>query len=307
MFIRNTFSTAFLLLLLLIGGSFHLWAQSRPNLYIFLVIQQDAGDVGSLDDGENMSALMDDVKELVPGINLIVKELSGEEATKERIQSELASISNCANDVIWYYYSGHGRNNDTYPESEAEVPLTWVYSSLKQKGARLTISMYDCCTYQEPTAQPPADIHPRTAGWKPMLLTSKGDYLSSACSSREFSYGRAGAGGIYTNNFIDAFREGAGWEATFDKAKQGTIADKPTQHPVWASQNTGVLQSVMAPSHKVREGETWEDIVKEMNKSLEFNKQSLRVTVEKLKAYSKNQPYKDFAKPPVGAKIYFGE
>ncbi|MFN0203622.1 MAG: caspase family protein [Bacteroidia bacterium] len=300
-----------LFLLLFVGINCGALAQTTANLYMFIVIQQDAQDVGAIDDGTSMTALTNDIKTKVPNLNVVVKKMTGEEATTSRIESELSAISNCSNDIIWYYYSGHGRNYDTWPETdEQDVSLTWVHSKLKDKKARLTLAMYDCCTYQEPTTQPPSDLHPKIAFWKPLLFSTKGSYIVSACSSKEFAFGASGAGSIFTNNFIDAFYTKSSWDEIFTTAKNGTISDKPNQHPQWDVQNSsggGTSREALTDSpvpapakYKVRPNDTWEKVVSTMNQTPGLKRQ---VTVEALK--NSYPQYKNNTNPPVGVKLEF--
>ena len=151
-----------------------------------------------------MSELAEEIGEKLEGfMNVEASFINGVSASKSRIRSEISQANLGSNDVVWYYYSGHGENYDTWPQSAQEgVPLTWVHSQLSNTPSRLTIAMYDCCTYRSPQYDPPSGIRPKSAFYKLLFLESSGNIISSSCSSGQFSYGNEVTGGLFTNSFV---------------------------------------------------------------------------------------------------------
>lgn len=85
---------------------------------------------------------------------------TGNECTKPNLERAISELNCTSNDVIFFYYSGHGvhakadavdgwlpqmcLNYKSYDQDKF-VPVTWVRDHLANKGARLVIILTDCC------------------------------------------------------------------------------------------------------------------------------------------------------------------
>jgi hypothetical protein len=110
------------------------------------------------------------------GIKIVAKTISGKEYSKQNIQTAINSLKPSANDIVIFYYTGHGFR---IPEKPARFPnlklknfknvrenfrdsMTWInkdrrdnitysmniediFASIKKKGARFNLVMSDCC------------------------------------------------------------------------------------------------------------------------------------------------------------------
>jgi hypothetical protein len=151
-----------------------------------------------------------------------VTNINGSDADKSKITETLDSMDIDSNDVIWYYYTGHGMNYDTWPESdEGEVPLTWVHHQLKETDARLTIASYDCVNYWIRILHKSTYCRCRYSSLKPLFLLSKGNIIVSSNSSASYSYGSED-GSVFTNHFLDALAENSSWSDVLESATQQT-------------------------------------------------------------------------------------
>lgn len=145
-------------------------------------------------------------------------------------------------DIIVFYYIGHGgrpNNEDvnTHPfpqmflaqnEDRRLVPLEWVHNTLKQKGARLTLTIGMCCNVKDPNMtikNSPAfhstvnygNAYMSATGVQAIqkaFLESKGDIIATSASPTESSWGAVGYSNFgnmddYTACFVDLFGQKA--------------------------------------------------------------------------------------------------
>lgn len=269
-------------------GLSNVYAQS-PDLYAFIVTQADS-DIGAPVDKINMGNLMKNIKENVPGMNVHVKFIDGAVASQNKIKQLIRSSNIDANDVVWYYYSGHGENYDTWPQSgEKEVPLTWVHTQLKSTNARLTIAMYDCCSYSSPESDPPNDLNPKSSFYKLLFLEAKGNVIAASCSSTQYSFGNPASGGIFTNEFIDALREKSNWDDVFATTKRLTTQvareRERVQVPTYAIQ-VNTPPPAMAPSLKTRKYQSLSAIATEMTISANQNGRNVTIKIKDIKRWN---------------------
>ncbi len=284
---RNIFLRILVAFIVLSSLAQYTYAQ---KLYMFIVYQNDES-VGCFEDKATMLKLSEEIKEAVPSLEVVTKTFLGSEMSKSKIQSELNNISVGSNDVIWYYYTGHGENYNTWPISdEREVPITWVFNKVKAKGARLSLTQYDCCNWRSPQVSAPSDIRPKSS-FKYLFLEAKGHIIASSCSSGQFSYGKEGRGSVYTNEFYDAIHEGLKWDQVLNLTKSGvqTWASGvgKTQTPQYDWHGAGHMDIDPAPKIKVRNGDTWSSIVREWN-DMDGN-ENKQITVQELKNWNRGK------------------
>lgn len=296
--LKNT-SAAFILCCFVLTSSNVLSAQT---LHFIIATQSEGAEgIGSQQDKINMKALAQEIEQNVPGLSVKTTLIDGAYASKSRIQNELSS-SIGPNDVVWYYYSGHGINYDTWPMSaEEDVPLTWVHNELKRTPARLTIAMYDCCTWDLPTAEPPSGLRPRSSYYKFLFLEAKGNIIAASCSSTQFSYGKPSVGGLYTNNFIDALRSQSKWENILKAAKESTIVsareDGENQIPIYDIQ-VETTTPVAAPSVPTKRYNSLSAVAQAMTRACHANgKRGAKVNIGDIQRWNPgvtNSNFKSF-------------
>jgi hypothetical protein len=157
--------------------------------------------------------------------------IDGSSFSKENVVSTLNSLYPGANDVVLFVYRGHGfrwkdqandwPRMDLRPSSYADITenssmnLSEVYSALKNKGARLSIILADCCN-NEINASPVTnsnyltfqfDNNSDVSKLKKLFMGSNGILLSSAAQKGEVSW-TTSQGGLYSMSFLQALREG---------------------------------------------------------------------------------------------------
>ena len=123
----------------------------------------------------------------------------------------------CApNDVVWFHYSGHGKN---YPGSyfssfrigDTKFGLEKLHKRIKSKGPRLAITTFDACNFggrlQNGNFISQRDDPQRSRlNYIKLFKKSRGDIMvsSNTAGLRNYSYGSPDTGGFFTRSFIDA-------------------------------------------------------------------------------------------------------
>ena len=159
---------------------------------------------------------------------------SGSEFTEAKCKDVIRSLSCGKDDIVVFYYLGHGGRaqigkeemasyNQKYPwpdlafnkagtnESISGLTLNSIHSSLKQKGARLTITIGMCCnayssqykkhgmSTQSRRYKIVSKKFAKKVGQQ-LFLKSKGDVLVASAQPGQFSYG-----GSYGGKDVDCF------------------------------------------------------------------------------------------------------
>lgn len=197
----------------------------------------------------------------------------------ERCKREVENLSVGSNDIVVFYYIGHGTHarNETnrFPqmlmgrgwESQNKfIPLKWVHDELKTKGARLTVTIGMCCNVVQVATAKNAPMFSVNYGnveltdtersaIQKMFLGYTGDFLLSSASVGQSSLGGQtplGAMDIFTAMLVTAFEDMAyedklNWEDLFSVVK--TVIHKVTngkQTPTWDNN----LRTASQPSPK---------------------------------------------------------
>lgn len=93
------------------------------------------------------------------GVSEHIIDVYDDEIGYDRCVSEVEGLRCSANDIVVFYYNGHGGRNVDEDEEAHPFPmmclgghdrnklvrLEWVHNQLKAKGARLVVSISDCC------------------------------------------------------------------------------------------------------------------------------------------------------------------
>ncbi len=201
--IRTKFIGLFTLVLILGAAPSVLWS---ATLHAVIVTDQDP-TIGSSKDRVLVSDLVDQIGRMTQmevNKKMFYKTDQGIVEYVQRLNPE-------ADDVIWFYYSGHGRNaGDGFPLFYANgmnFKLTAIHRTLKTKSARLKISMFDSCNIG--TTE---NAWARTNGLTPTALgvlfkESSGTIIASGAGAGQYGYGSPMVGGIFTTSLIRAMGE----------------------------------------------------------------------------------------------------
>ncbi len=204
---------------------------------------------------------------------------TGKECNKPNLESAISELQCNPNDVIFFYYSGHGVHAAADPadgwlpqmclnyqsyDQDKFVPVTYVRDKLTSKGARLCLILTDCCNNDADWATVKGLIHSEqqasstagidTANLKKLFYESKGTVIATSSKRGEVSYGPDG-GGCFSVAFWDEMyriEQGNGsadWKSVLEATKKRTLQyTNNEQEPVYKVDVNGVAPSPIPPN-----------------------------------------------------------
>lgn len=216
------------------------------DFFIGTSVQQDLGKIEWL------------VREIAQCIGFVLqlKVLSGSDATKSNVMDAVRSISPGPEDVIIFYYSGHGENSyGVWPDmnlNKASPSLAFgeVIDHLKSKGARFVLGLADCCNeYTEPPNVPPV---PRPIieeeSYRKLFLYQSGYIFACSSQPGELSCTSQDGGSMFTNDFLaQLYDELSSSDPSWHNISPRELSCNPVQHPHYEKR----LKQVSSPGDDV--------------------------------------------------------
>jgi hypothetical protein len=163
-------------------------------------------------------------------LNLV--EISGSKFGKDNVDAAITNLKPGADDIVIFYYSGHGYSNDQqasqlYPQFDlrqsrfddiyvATLNVSDVHNRIKAKNARLNIIIADCCNSSLGTLKPEGKSFALTTksllSWdrsycNTLFLKAKGSVLATAAKKGQYAYGNTDVGGYFTSNIVTAMEK----------------------------------------------------------------------------------------------------
>jgi len=172
---------------------------------------------------------------------------AGSRFTKANLNKVLNSFSCGNDDVIFFSYIGHGfrfgstQSDFPYllvkPESgdlsksqmtENSIHLTQIFDRLKQKGARLLITMAEACNNAvNPTPYPgfTNNLSMEKDAYRALFRLARGAFIISSSIPGQYSWTNSKNGGFFTNGFINALKAelGNGKDVKWNNLLQRTV------------------------------------------------------------------------------------
>lgn len=195
------------------------------------------------------------------GIQFSLTEIFGTYFSKLNVEKAIESLKPSPNDIVVFYYSGHGFNDDKantkFPFLDLRdksyqtfggaytMNIEDIYNRIKSKGARLNLVLSDCCN-ADPAATTinagnGVSTRSSSIGWnqenvRALFLNNKRmSILMTAAAKGELSAGNDD-GGIFTFNFresleklIGPFYTNISWKSILDAAQKQTINGAQTK------------------------------------------------------------------------------
>ena len=137
----------------------------------------------------------------------------GNNCSKENLMNTLNSLKCNKNDIVLFYYSGHGtrskQDNSEFPQmclkynsaydEDKFVPVHTVIEKLQAKGARFTLVMTDCCNNPVSGVSPKSlmskdggsmvDSDVVARNYRKLFLESQGMVVLTGCKKGQCSLG----------------------------------------------------------------------------------------------------------------------
>jgi len=235
------------------------------TLHLILVSNTNDPNLGSgfYANHRKLASLFRDIQQAC-NLNLDIIELTGSDFSKSTVASRISNLSVNSNDVIFFYYSGHGYNDrqSEWPHLDMRQGMYQplgdnslsladdIYSPLIGKKARLTIVIGECCNrYADnavvtgtPVKEDPIMMAPSqnmlNASTLVSLLNRSGRMLVRSSDINEPSYYTLNYGGDFCNNFISSLLNETGftnthgdvrWKDIFYSSFTSTLSDSPKE------------------------------------------------------------------------------
>ncbi len=203
---------------------------------------------------------------------------TGNECNKPNLEKVISNLDCGTNDVIIFYYSGHGvhakadaadgwlpqmcLNYNSYDQDKF-VPVTYVQSKLKGKPARLCLILTDCCNNEAEwvsvKSASASDGKPANTGnidiarLKKLFCESKGTVVATSSKRGQVSLGPK-EGGCFSMAFwdeiyrIESGQGEATWKAVMEQTKKLTLEyTNNKQEPVYKVDVDGIGGSAPPP------------------------------------------------------------
>ncbi|MDD6002277.1 MAG: caspase family protein [Bacteroidales bacterium] len=214
-------------------------AQTMHTL-IFINEQEKGRETDRQADMRKMKSFITDVAKRI-GYTNDMRTHSGAEFTSEMVYSEINRLKVNYNDIVMFYYHGHGANasNNTYESKWPSMALadksleqSEVQKELERqcKQAKLVLCIADCCNRYYYRQNPPSEMDTRTGDNIKKLFTNfNGQKFIVISASKPGQYGySANTGSVFGDNLRNSINYYASsstnptWESVLSKAQADT-------------------------------------------------------------------------------------
>jgi uncharacterized caspase-like protein len=153
------------------------------------------------------------------GLQLVAFFRKKSELNPALLQQALNQLDCSQEDVVWFYYIGHGYNDyetgsgqfSAFELTDATetmgVPLEWVHQQIQRKKPRLSLIFFDCCNYQDFQMKQKVRLSDSDIQGFTRLFGQAEGYIkasSNRAGHLAYSWGNPQTGGIFTNAFLRA-------------------------------------------------------------------------------------------------------
>ena len=210
---------------------------------VFVINTEDKG-IGCEYDLKNWETILPEIKKY-SGLKVVTYYLKDKNWSETAVNKKIAQIKPVEDDVILFYYSGHGfrftqGQGDQWPFlalQEGVKSLHAIYSEFYKKNPRLLIVISDSCNSFCPGTPPKVQSRGVTQetliaeNYKNLFLKSKGAIIASGCIPGQYSFGGAPDGGAYTSTLLKNIKlavrgENASWKQIFETSNQPLVGGK---------------------------------------------------------------------------------
>ena len=228
------------------------------KIHFIVVANTDDPRIGSsvAKDVTNFYSQIKDVSVFL-NLPLVYTEIKGSKFGKAGVETALNNLNPGTNDIVIFYYSGHGYSNQQntaqeYPQFDlrqsrfdditvATLNAYDVYNKIKTKNARLNLIITDCCNSNLGLMKPEGKNFAQTAKslltWEKsfcydLFMKSKGSIFATAAKKGEYAYGNTDLGGYFTSNIITAMEKylskfqtaSPTWQQIITEAQSATVS-----------------------------------------------------------------------------------
>jgi Caspase domain len=211
----------------------------RSKLHAIIVAETDKASLGAKVDFVKMQQKMRKIAEIID-FELVIHAYEKHSLNPQSFTTQLQRLKCQPNDVVWFYYAGHGfqathYGTNVFPAfrvAETQFPLDWVHDVLKRAKPRFLITMYDACNWRNETPEQETILQSSIQErYKILFRRVKGNIkmASNTAGVHAYSWSDAQKGGFFTHSFLDALDEittnkalSCNWDALLQLAKAKT-------------------------------------------------------------------------------------
>ncbi|MDX1937237.1 MAG: caspase family protein, partial [Flavihumibacter sp.] len=231
----------------------------KAKMHLLIVANTEDADIGvtcELDKKNTLKLFKELCSPEMLNIGLETTVIDGDNFGKQKVDAALAALNPAPQDIVIFYYSGHGFNwnketrqfpyLDLRDKMSQQLTAAYtmnvedIYSQLLKKGARMNLVLSDCCNADpsQNTVLVSGGASQRTTslGWVPqkcrdLFMSEKPvNLLMTAASKGELSAGTRENGGIFTymfretlGKFMGPYETVTSWAAIVDNAAKRTV------------------------------------------------------------------------------------
>ena len=236
-------------------------AERDATLHLIIVANTDEKDIGGSCKNDMNRAILtfNDIHEFLGLDNPpVIRTVSGNKFSLKAVQDEITRLDPEPNDIVIFYYSGHGFRK---PEDKRPYPyldlrsktdtvkkaylakslnIEDIFDSIKKKGARFNLVLSDCCnnlvTQTNKTGDPISETKDAGLDWsednakKLFLNPVKQSIIATAAKEGQLATGNLNFGGFFSYFFTAAMhdhfsilKKDISWEKILEQARVKTI------------------------------------------------------------------------------------
>ncbi len=213
-----------------------LFPQTLPAATLHAIIVADTNDYSIGDSTKQDLHNLENLVKLISqqtGLTLQSVSLEGEQFSQERVESALNNLRVAKEDVVIFYYSGHGERaldkttrwpslalNKSGAKAGQLFDFDNIIEHLQQQGPRLLLAIADACNNVVP---PPKDHGvPKVGEYRELFLNYQGHLIFASSKPGQKSAGTL-EGGLFTNAWLASLNSETTWERII-KRSTGQIA-----------------------------------------------------------------------------------
>ncbi len=147
------------------------------------------------------------------GLKLNDHQIYGNKLTYDGVMTILENLPVKANDVVLFYYAGHGYNpgnGEKWPRmhlKDYDLPLSAVFEEIQQKAPRLFLVIADTCNKHSSgklilsQTREIENQQTQPRNYKRLFLDSRGYIIASGAKPGQYSWSNSQTGGFFTSQF----------------------------------------------------------------------------------------------------------
>lgn len=220
---------------------------AAAELHVFLI-----GDTLNSTVGDSTSADLDKMRRFAESVSsytdleLKLNTFSGKKMAAEAVLRALEQHAPSADDVVLFYFSGHGyratsKGENPWPtlffsREKVGLDLGLIAEMLIEKRPRLLFAIADCCNNIVPDRRAPPLVargmipisaHTIEKNFKSLFLKERGFYIIASSKPGQYSWGGS-TGGVFTLAFLqnvkrETLRPNPSWQRILEHSKEAVV------------------------------------------------------------------------------------